>query len=200
MRSFTLGTFNSLATGCRITSPPVLTPTARVVDEVEIIGGEGRLMRPRGWQLRALTIGLLAPHTRGDRPPGRGVCHTRVRAAAQPPARPLLPHRLHRHERRDPVRHPLPGHPRDRLPALHLPGVRTGPHQPASRRKRAGEQPEPHPSQTHHHPHRLGASNPEHRWGAIQRAAVGLRRAGDRLRGAHLHRLRADRPRRAERH
>lgn len=61
MRSFTLGTFNSLATGCRITSPPVLTPTARVVDEVEIIGGEGRLMRPRGWQLRALTIGLLAP-------------------------------------------------------------------------------------------------------------------------------------------
>lgn len=61
MRSFTLGTFNSLATGCRITNPPVLTPTARVVDEVEIIGGEGRLMRPRGWSLRTLTIGLLAP-------------------------------------------------------------------------------------------------------------------------------------------
>ena len=61
MRSFILGTFNSLATGCRITNPPVLTPTARVVDEVEIIGGEGRLMRPRGWSLRTLTIGLLAP-------------------------------------------------------------------------------------------------------------------------------------------
>lgn len=61
MRSFTLGTFNSLATGCRITNPPALTPTARVVDEVEIIGGEGRLMRPRGWSLRTLTIGLLAP-------------------------------------------------------------------------------------------------------------------------------------------
>lgn len=61
MRSFTLGTFNSLTTGCRITNPPVLTPTAREVDEVEIIGGEGRLMRPRGWSLRTLTIGLLAP-------------------------------------------------------------------------------------------------------------------------------------------
>lgn len=61
MRSFILGTFNSLTTGCRITNPPVLTPTARVVDEVEIIGGEGRLMRPRGWSLRTLTIGLLAP-------------------------------------------------------------------------------------------------------------------------------------------
>lgn len=61
MRSFSLGTFNSLATGCRITNPPALTPTARVVDEVEIIGGEGRLMRPRGWSLRTLTIGLLAP-------------------------------------------------------------------------------------------------------------------------------------------
>lgn len=61
MRSFILGTFNSLITGCRITNPPTLTPTARVVDEVEIIGGEGRLMRPRGWSLRTLTIGLLAP-------------------------------------------------------------------------------------------------------------------------------------------
>ena len=56
MCSFTLGTFNSLDAGCRITSPPVLTPTARVVDEVEIIGGEGRLMRPRGWQLRTLLL------------------------------------------------------------------------------------------------------------------------------------------------
>lgn len=60
MRSFILGTFNSLATGCRITSPPVLTPTARVVDEVEIIGGEGRLARPTGWSARTLSIGLLA--------------------------------------------------------------------------------------------------------------------------------------------
>ena len=61
MRSFILGSFNSATSGCRITDPPTLTPTARMADEVEILGGEGRLMRPRGWQLRTMSIGLLAP-------------------------------------------------------------------------------------------------------------------------------------------
>lgn len=61
MRGFILGSFDSVALGCRITTPPAITLTARTTADVEVAGGEGIITRTTGWTPRTLTIGLLAP-------------------------------------------------------------------------------------------------------------------------------------------
>ncbi|MCI7305525.1 MAG: hypothetical protein MR522_04585 [Trueperella sp.] len=61
MRGFILGDFDSLASGCRVTSPPAVSFTARATTDVEVAGGEGIITRTTGWSPRTLSIGLLAP-------------------------------------------------------------------------------------------------------------------------------------------
>ncbi|WP_434700697.1 hypothetical protein [Trueperella pyogenes] len=61
MRGFILGDFDSLASGCRVTSPPAVSLTARATTDVEVAGGEGIITRTTGWTPRTMSIGLLAP-------------------------------------------------------------------------------------------------------------------------------------------
>ncbi|MEW6876101.1 hypothetical protein [Trueperella pyogenes] len=61
MRGFILGDFDSLASGCRVTSPPAVAMTARSTTDMEVAGGEGIITRTTGWTPRTMSIGLLAP-------------------------------------------------------------------------------------------------------------------------------------------
>lgn len=58
MRSFTLnGQFNSHANfGIRILEPVAIPTTARVVDEIEVVGRAGTLTRETGWANQTITI------------------------------------------------------------------------------------------------------------------------------------------------